>query len=162
MSATSERTPFTRDWLSRALGRSPHGCPYNNPEDCGLHNVCKDCASQPQEHQKMSFSFSVRAATKAALVLAVAAEMAKVAETQPAHKKDEALVNATAGAYINLLGTEPAEGSNLELSASVNGSVSWIAGTADVADNVTWANVGVSVGTTTKLAPPPSVAHQPV
>ena len=67
----------------------------------------------------MSYSFGVRAASAAALSLAVAAELSKVAEAQPIHERDRA---ATETALENLLALveEPAE--HEELSANISGS----------------------------------------
>ena len=51
----------------------------------------------------MSFSFTVRGATAALALAAVAAEMAKVVEAQPVHKHDTEAVQKTAEAYVGLL-----------------------------------------------------------
>jgi formaldehyde-activating enzyme involved in methanogenesis len=65
----------------------------------------------------MSFSFTVRGATKALTLAAVAAEMSKVVEVQPAHGRDEPAVNATAEAYVGLL----PENADRDVVVSVNG-----------------------------------------
>ena len=51
----------------------------------------------------MSFSFTARGATVALALAAVAAEMAKVVETQPVHKHDAEAVQKTAEHYAGLL-----------------------------------------------------------
>lgn len=51
----------------------------------------------------MSFSFTVRGATAALALAAVAAEMAKVVEVQPVHKHDAEAVQKTAELYAGLL-----------------------------------------------------------
>lgn len=86
----------------------------------------------------MSFSFSIRAADKAAAKAAVADRMAKVVETQPDHAVDQAAVVATAGTYIDLLKDEP----DMDLTVSVYGSISWAAQPS--AQNLLGANVGVA------------------
>lgn len=86
----------------------------------------------------MSYSFNIRAADKAAAKAAVAAEMAKVVETQPDHAVDQAAALAVAGTQIDLLKDEP----DMDVAVSMNGSIGWIAQPS--AQNLTTASVGVS------------------
>ena len=83
----------------------------------------------------MSYSFTVRAATKAEAKEKIAAEFDKVVEGQPAHATDRAAAEAAAGAFVDLLG-EPADGQVVQ--AVVHGSLGW-RGEGDY----TSANVGV-------------------
>lgn len=85
----------------------------------------------------MSFSFSARGKTRDALKADVAARMAAVAENQPAHAADQALVNEVAGKYADLV-AEP--GPDEELQASVHGSLM-----TETTRGVRSANVGVTV-----------------
>ncbi len=66
----------------------------------------------------MSFSFNVREPSKAAAKVKVAEELAKVVAGQPFHEKDQALIQATADAYIDLLGDDDTK----DIYVSVNGS----------------------------------------
>ncbi|WP_316228388.1 MULTISPECIES: hypothetical protein [unclassified Bradyrhizobium] len=71
----------------------------------------------------MSYSFTVRAATKAEAKAAVAAQFDQVVVTQPIHArdKDAALVNA--GAVIDLLADQGPD--DHEIAVSCNGYVGW-------------------------------------
>lgn len=71
----------------------------------------------------MSYSFSIKAATKDAAKAAVSEAFDKVVEAQPIHVRDKAAALANASAAIDLLADDAPEGSMI--SVSVNGYVSW-------------------------------------
>lgn len=83
----------------------------------------------------MSYSYGVRAKTKADAIKQAGEKFAEVVQGQPMHEKDRALVAATTEGVINLLKDDPAQ----EICASVSGSVSWQDG-----HELTSANVNVS------------------
>jgi len=91
----------------------------------------------------MSFSFSKRAATKAALLLAVAVAMDEVIASQPYHSRDRAAVEATAKAYVDLLDDDESK----DVVISVSGSIA-----GDWRDNVPVTSTGVSLSITASLA----------
>jgi hypothetical protein len=88
----------------------------------------------------MSYSFNIRAASKAAAKAAVAAKMAEVVQNQPSHAHDQAQTLAAANAFIDLV----ADDDKKDLSVSVNGSVGW-SGNFGVDHVFTGVGVGVSV-----------------
>lgn len=92
----------------------------------------------------MSYSFNVRAATLAAAVVAVAAELDKVVAAQPIHAADHSAALETAKAFIGLC-AEPGDGQ--EVSVSVNGYVSRYDRDDDAFSG---ASVGVTVGLVAK------------
>lgn len=94
----------------------------------------------------MSYSFNVRAASKAAAIAAVAAKLDEVEASQPSHGLDKGPALATASAFIHTL-ADPEE--NQEISVSVNGALSWIGAWCD-GHRVQHASVGVSAGLATK------------
>lgn len=97
----------------------------------------------------MSYSFSVRAATKSDAVVRVAAELAKVVASQPIHAADQAQAQAVAETFI-LVVDEPSDG--FELSISVSGWLQWRAAEhATSAGPFTGANVSVSVSIVAKI-----------
>lgn len=67
----------------------------------------------------MSYSFSVRAATKAEAKEKVATELAKVVMQQPIHAVDQDQANAAATSFIDLLRDDETQ----DVMVSVNGSV---------------------------------------
>ncbi len=69
----------------------------------------------------MSYSFGIRAATKALAIAAVAAKLDEVVQSQPCHKADRASAQASAESFINVLKDDDTK----DISVSVNGSVSW-------------------------------------
>lgn len=69
----------------------------------------------------MSYSFTVKAATKALALEAVAAEMQKVVASQPVHARDEAAVNKNAAEIVALLPDDDTK----DVTFGVNGYVSW-------------------------------------
>lgn len=77
----------------------------------------------------MSYSFQVKAPTKAEAVQAVTAKFDEVVKQQPVHARDRDAVLANAGCVINLL----ADDDSKDVIVSVNGYVSWASGTADEA-----------------------------
>jgi hypothetical protein len=86
----------------------------------------------------MSFSFTARAADKAAIAALIAGQMDIVVNAQPSHAVDKPLVLATAQAYLDLLIVDESK----DLMANVSGSLSW----RDVDHKeFTGANIGVSV-----------------
>jgi hypothetical protein len=68
----------------------------------------------------MSYSFTVREATKDAAVTAVDAELKKVLAGQPVHAKDKAQALAAAESFIGLLDPEESQ----SVVVSMNGSIS--------------------------------------
>lgn len=90
----------------------------------------------------MSYSFNVRAASKAAAIAAVAAKLDEVAAQQPSHAVDKAQALAAATAFVEVL-PEPSDAQ--DVTVSVNGSVGWT-GTWGVDHKLTYAAVGVSAG----------------
>lgn len=87
----------------------------------------------------MSYSFNIRAATKAAAKALVASKLAEVVANQPSHQHDQAQANAAASAFIDCLGDDDTR----DISVSVNGSVGW-SGTWGDGHAVTSAGVGVN------------------
>lgn len=75
----------------------------------------------------MSYSFTVRAASKAAALVAVAEKFAEVVKHQPSHAIDEPQVKAVTEAVVGLL----VDDSERDVSVSVSGSI----GTAVVSDD---------------------------
>ncbi len=69
----------------------------------------------------MSYSFQVRAATKALALAAVQAEFAKVVAQQPVHVRDEAAVIANAVSVVGLV----ADDDTKDVVVTVNGYLSW-------------------------------------
>lgn len=74
----------------------------------------------------MSYSFSVKAATKDEAKKAVADYFAGVVAQQPVHARDQAAVLANANAVIDLLADDDTKG----VSVSGSGHVSWSSGDA--------------------------------
>lgn len=71
----------------------------------------------------MSFSFSVRGATIAAVVAAATAKMDEVVAQQPAHTADRDAVVSAADDYAEMMG-EPDEGEEIML--TIHGSLSGV------------------------------------
>ncbi len=69
----------------------------------------------------MSYSFSVKAATKEEAKEGVAKQIEQVAASQPIHAKDLPSAQAAAGAFIDILDHEVGK----EISLSMSGSVSY-------------------------------------
>lgn len=84
----------------------------------------------------MSYSFNVKAATKAEAKAAVEAEFDKVLDNQPEHARDKAAALANANAVIDLL----ADDETRDVGVSCNGYISW-----RVEDNAPGPLTGVSV-----------------
>lgn len=70
----------------------------------------------------MSYSFTVKAASKDEAKAKVAEEFDRIAAGQPSHKVDRDSAVAVAGAFIDLL-ADPKE--NDEVQVMMNGSLSW-------------------------------------
>lgn len=68
----------------------------------------------------MSYSFSVRAATKAAALAKIVAELDKVVAAQPVHAADRPQAQAAAEAFVGLLPVDESR----DVNVSVNGSIS--------------------------------------
>lgn len=94
----------------------------------------------------MSYSFTIRALTKAAAAAAVTEKMAEVAAAQQCHKRDEQQAVATAHAFIDLLD----EDETREVSVSMSGSIAGNWQGSDVT-SVSGANVSISAGLVTKV-----------
>lgn len=86
----------------------------------------------------MSYSFSVRAATKAEAKSKVAEELAKVVQAQPIHAADQAQAQAAADAFIDLISDDETK----DLQVSVYGSVAW--NPTEAEPNLTSAGIGVN------------------
>ncbi len=69
----------------------------------------------------MSYSFSVRAATKAEAKSKVAEELAKVVQAQPIHSVDQAPAQAAADAFVDLLPDDETK----DLLVTMNGWIGW-------------------------------------
>lgn len=70
----------------------------------------------------MSYSFSVRGATKAEIIGKVAAEFDKVVASQPVHSADRAHAQACAEAFLGFIPDDPG---GQDFYISVSGSVGW-------------------------------------
>jgi hypothetical protein len=77
----------------------------------------------------MSYSFQVKATSRAGAKDAVAAEFDKMVEFQKIHARDKAIVLANANAVIDLV-EEPAD--DFVLSVTCNGYLSWTVTDPDV------------------------------
>ena len=91
----------------------------------------------------MSYSFSVRGASRIALIENVGAKLDEVVAGQPMHKHDRDQALASTKAFVEIL-PEPKAGQ--ELMVSVHGSVGWMDHGAEGDVELTSAGVGVSVG----------------
>lgn len=92
------------------------------------------------EREIMSYSFTVKAASKAEAKEKVAAEFASVLQNQSIHAVDLGHAATAADAFLDLLDDSEADGKDVIL--SVHGSVGW-SGDYD-APRFTQASVGVS------------------
>lgn len=92
----------------------------------------------------MSYSFSIKAATKSEAKAKVAEELSKVVTAQPVHQYDRAAAQASADAFTDLLADDEAQ----DVSLSVSGWLSWNGGTG--AEQVKTANVTVTASLTAK------------
>lgn len=77
----------------------------------------------------MSYSFQVKAPTKAAAKEAVASKFDEIVSQQPIHSRDRAVVIANASCVIDLL----ADDDSKDVLVSCNGYVSWPSGTVEAA-----------------------------
>ena len=101
----------------------------------------------------MSYSFSVRAADKAAARAAISAEFDKVVEQQPIHSADRDQAQGTAEAMLDLI-PEPASDAE-QISVSVNGYVQW-KGVLGGDDPVTITGASVAANASVVAKPPAS------
>lgn len=87
----------------------------------------------------MSYSFSVKAATRDGAKQQVADKLAEVLAGQPSHASDVKQAQAAADAFIDLLGEDDSK----EVLVNMSGSLSWewIDGTVT---KITGANINVS------------------
>lgn len=69
----------------------------------------------------MSYSFSVKEATKEATIDAVYEQLNRIAERDPIHRADVHAAMTAAAAFINTLSDEP----TMDIAVSMSGSVSW-------------------------------------
>jgi hypothetical protein len=97
----------------------------------------------------MSYSFSVRGATKAEVTAKVSAELDKVVATQPIHSADRAQAQAAAEAFVAIV---PDNADGKDFYVSVSGSVGW-SGNLGVDSVVTSASVNVGALLIAKDAP---------
>lgn len=87
----------------------------------------------------MSYSFTVKKATKTEALEAVAIELQRVVESQPSHAIDKDHAMAVATTFVGLLPDDDTK----DVWVSVNGSIGW-RGTWGVDQVITSAGVGVS------------------
>jgi hypothetical protein len=87
----------------------------------------------------MSYSFSVRAATKAEALIKIENELGNVVTAQPIHAADREQAYAAAEAFLEIVPDDDSK----DFQVSVHGSVGWT-GEGD-AQVITAAGVGVSV-----------------
>lgn len=90
----------------------------------------------------MSYSFNVKAASKAAAKEEIAAKFAEVVNGQPVHKADHDAAVAAAQAFVDVL-AEPND--EQIVAVTVNGWVSWRA-----EDEFIGASVSINAGLATK------------
>lgn len=96
----------------------------------------------------MSYSFSVKGATKALAAEAVAKGLAAVVASQPVHKQDESQAFGAAELAMEALPDDPSK----DISISLSGSLSWSGNSDDGAwsdnpakENITACSISVSV-----------------
>lgn len=87
----------------------------------------------------MSYSFAVRAATKAEAREKIAAQFDQVEIAQPSHATDRAAAQAAAFAFVDFLQDDESR----DVSVSVNGSLGGQWQPDNTITNLTQANVGV-------------------
>lgn len=97
----------------------------------------------------MSYSFSLRAATKAEAKEKIAVQMATIVEQQPVHAKDVDQAKATANAFVDMLQDDESR----DVMVHMNGSVGWTGDLGTESCLISSAGVGVSASLTTKEAP---------
>jgi hypothetical protein len=85
----------------------------------------------------MSYSFSVRAATKDEAIAKVGEEFEKVVNAQPIHAKDRDAVETAAENIVAVLKNDDTR----DVTVSVSGSLSWTEG-----DQVSYANLSINAG----------------
>lgn len=91
----------------------------------------------------MSYSFSVRAGTKAEALEKLAEALDNVVALQPIHSADRAQAQAAAEAFLEVL---PEKADDKDFSVNVSGSVGWL-GTPGVDAVITSAGVSISAST---------------
>lgn len=89
----------------------------------------------------MSYSFSVRGATKQEVLEAVNAKMDEVVAQQPVHAADQAQAKAAAATFVDIL---PELSESLMYSVSVNGSLGGV-WESNTISRILSANITVSV-----------------
>lgn len=89
----------------------------------------------------MSYSFSIRAATKADAKASVASKMAEVVQNQPTHAHDQPRVCACAAAFIDLL----ADDESKDIVVSVYGSLGWRGSYGTDPANCSFTSANISV-----------------
>lgn len=87
----------------------------------------------------MSYSFQVQAATKGELLLKVADEFRKIAESQKEHSVDKDAAYAAASGMIDAI----SESTDRDIRASCWGSISWVGTWPDI--KVTQANCTANI-----------------
>jgi hypothetical protein len=90
----------------------------------------------------MSYSFTVRAASKADVKQLVATELDKVVANQPSHEVDRAQAESAACAFVDALPDDDTK----DVQVNVHGSIGW-SGTWGVDHVVSHASIGVSAST---------------
>jgi hypothetical protein len=95
----------------------------------------------------MSYSFSIRAATKAEAKEKISVQMATVVQQQPIHAVDAEQAKAAASAFIDVVAVDESR----DVVVSMNGSVSWSGNPEQ--PNIGSASVGVSAYLAAKEAP---------
>lgn len=94
----------------------------------------------------MSYSFNVKAATKAEVLEQAKAKMAEVVQAQPIHARDQEQAIATSETMLGLI-ADPADGE--EVSVYVSGTLGW-RGDMAAPEAIISAGVNVSVSVHTK------------
>lgn len=87
----------------------------------------------------MSFSFTVKAATKALVKEKVASELDSVVRDQPSHSQDRPLIQSACEAYVDLLSDDDEKDIELRCNGSLSGT--WV---ANEVTNLSGANLSVS------------------
>ncbi|MEO8804625.1 MAG: hypothetical protein ABI433_00970 [Burkholderiaceae bacterium] len=95
----------------------------------------------------MSYSFSVRAATKAELKVKIAAELDKVVAGQPAHARDRVQAQAAADAFVDVIDADETR----DVVVTVNGSVSGQWQPDNTLTSLSGASVSISAALATKV-----------
>jgi len=95
----------------------------------------------------VSYSFSVKGASKSEVQTLVREQLASVVSSQPPHKADSEQAQATVDSFLAILPDDDSK----DFGASVSGWLSW--NLVDGKEEFTGANVNVTVGIQQRKAP---------